>query len=256
MTVVDDYWGGHTVNDTAFGSAAESLAYLAWRSEHYPLFHDLMGLWGDHKGEVVVDYGCGPGNDMVGFLTYAKAERVIGLDVSEKAIGLAAGRLALHDLTNRSELIRVSDAKPIIPLESVSVDHINCEGVLQHTSHPAEILAEFRRILRPRGTITIMVYNFDSLWTHLVSGPDRDAFRRSTDGEDCPISIAYRPEVFEAMCRTARLPVTFRGGYFNRTELDRWREVTDPCPFVRDLEVIDGYPYHHGLPAGLGGVYR
>ena len=94
-TSVDRYWSSHTVNSTPFRSASASEKYLEWRFAEYPLFREFMGLWGDHTGHVVLDYGCGPGNDVTGFLLYSGADRVVGVDVSKKALELARARIEL-----------------------------------------------------------------------------------------------------------------------------------------------------------------
>src|SRR5215510_3492022 len=75
---VDDYWASFTVRAEPFDSPAASLAYLDWRFEQYPLFREFMGLYGDHERDVVLDYGCGPGNDIVGFLVLGRARKVGG----------------------------------------------------------------------------------------------------------------------------------------------------------------------------------
>jgi hypothetical protein len=85
--------------------------------------------------------------------------------------------------------------------------------VIHHTPNPKEIIAEFHRVLRPGQKAQIMVYNFESIWVHLyvayqrqvVEGIDaklplEEAFRKSTDGEHCPISRFYRIEDFLALC--------------------------------------------------------
>ena len=276
VTAVEAYWTTHVVRPEPFGSAVESLAYLDWRSEEYPLFHDLMGLWGAHSRDVVLDYGCGPANDMVGFLVHGQAREVIGADVSTTSLDLARSRLWLHEI-DRWRLVKVSDTDPTIPLDTGSVDHIYCQGVLHHVSNPAAILAEFRRVLRPGGTASIMAYSRDSLFFHLyvawkrqlVRAIDRDlpvevAFSRSTDGLDCPVSRCYRPSEFMALCEG--WDIEFRGGYFNRSELRLWerygqtaiadgRLAVEHRDFLRGLVEIDGYPHHSGLPAGIGGVY-
>src|SRR5581483_2654463 len=89
---------------------------------------------------------------------------------------------------------------------------------------PGRVLAEFRRVLRPGGTANVMVYNYDSLWLHLYvawqkrivegrfAGLDlRQAFARTTDGDDCPVAAVYRPAEFEALARGAGLPLAFAG---------------------------------------------
>jgi ubiquinone/menaquinone biosynthesis C-methylase UbiE len=281
-TSVERYWGRYLVNPIPFRSARQSLRYLARRSAEYPLFEQLMELNADHSDDVVLDYGCGPGNDLVGFAVRCKARRVIGLDVSMQALELARGRLALHGLdATRVELMQVSDAAPRIALGTASVDYLYCEGVLHHASHPAEILSELKRVLRTGGRGHLMVYNRNSLWFHLYTAYCRqivdrayaglsvdDAFQRNTDGEDCPIARAYRPEDFAALCRDAGFRVEFLGGYFASLELDLFRSTREPAladsrlaveqgEFLSDLTVgADGYPRYEGRYAGVGGVFR
>ncbi|MCC5736361.1 class I SAM-dependent methyltransferase, partial [Klebsiella pneumoniae] len=127
---VEKYWSEHTVNSIPFKSKEESLKYLEWRSEQYPFFHELMGLWGNHAGKVILDYGCGPGNDTVGFLQYSHAQQIIGMDVSPTALSLASHRLSFHDDADlsRVRLIRVQERKPNIPLADESVDFIYSQG--------------------------------------------------------------------------------------------------------------------------------
>jgi ubiquinone/menaquinone biosynthesis C-methylase UbiE len=281
-TSVEVYWGRHTVNSNPFRSAGESLRYLVKRSEQYPLFERLMELHADHSRDVVLDYGCGPGNDLVGFAVRGKARRVIGLDVSMRALLLARSRLALHGLdASRVELMQVSDDEPRIPLETGSVDYLYCEGVLHHTTHPEAILAELARVMRADARGHIMVYNRHSLWFNLYTAYVRqivegafsglsveDAFQRSTDGEDCPIARAYRPEDFAALCRAAGFRVSYLGGYFAKEELALFqttlpaaladsRLAVEQQEFLRGLTLdADGYPRYEGNYAGVGGVFR
>lgn len=280
-TVVDAYWGQHTVNSTPFESEEASLDYLEWRFQEYPLFRELMELWGDHSDQVVLDYGCGPGNDLIGFLAYSHAKKVIGIDVSEKALALASQRLFLHRVDPQHvELIKISDAEPKIPLENQSVDYIYCEGVLHHTSYPEKILAEFGRILRPGGTASIMVYNYNSIWLHLYTAYEKmilqnafpglsllDAFARNTDGVQCPISRCYRPDEFTHLCAAAGFQTEYRGGYLSKFEMDLLRKLISQATnderlleehknFLKALTYdSNGYPLFEGKHAGIGGVY-
>jgi len=281
MNEVEAFWTGYTVRNKEFTSAEESLAYLEWRSYEYPLFHELMGLWGDHSKETVLDFGCGPGNDLVGFLAHGNAKHVIGVDVSVTSLGLAKSRLRLHGIdSSRYALVKTIDTAPWIPIPDASVDCIYSQGVLHHTSNPAAILAEFYRVLRPGGTASIMAYNYDSLFLHLYVAyeqqvrnrvdellPIEEAFRRSTDGVGCPISTPYHASDFSEMCKQAGFSGCFVGGYFAKLELDLWaseryrafednRLADEHRAFLRDLVMVDGYPTLNGLPAGIGGVYR
>lgn len=281
-TPVDAYWAEHTVHSTPFRSARASLAHLRQRSRDYPLFEPLMELYGDHSGHTVVDYGCGPGNDLVGFLLAGQARRVIGIDVSRKALDLARRRLALHHFdATRAALILIGDGDVRIPLDDASIDYLYCEGVLHHTSNPGGALQEFRRIIKPGAKVAIMVYNRDSLYYHLYTAYQRqvldgafsgltvdEAFRRNTDGEECPISRAYRPGDFLADCERAGFIARFVGGYFAEPELPLFRSLRERAQaderlahehraFLDELEVgADGYPRYHGQFAGVGGVFH
>ena len=141
-TAVDQYWSRHTVRAQRFRSRRASERNLEWRFAEYPLFREFSALWGEHDDDVILDYGCGPGNDLTGFAVHTRARQVIGFDVSQTALDLAARRLALHDVADRVQLLRGADDDPAIPLADDAVDHVNCLGVLHHTSHPDAILAE------------------------------------------------------------------------------------------------------------------
>jgi SAM-dependent methyltransferase len=281
-TAVDSYWGEHTVFAPPLRTARASLRYLRRRAREYPLFEHLMGLYGDHGNDTVVDYGCGPGNDLVGFLVAGQARRVIGIDVSRKALELARRRLALHRIDgDRVRLILVADGDASIPLDSASVDLLYCEGVLHHTSDPSGLLREFHRVLKPNAGAAIMVYNRNSLYYHLYTAYQRqvldgafagltldEAFRRNTDGEECPISRAYAPDDFVVACQTAGFRTRFVGGYFAMLELEGFRALAPQAKadqrlsaehraFLSELEVgSDGFPTYRGHYAGVGGVYH
>jgi SAM-dependent methyltransferase len=280
-TAVDEYWNQHTIHSRPFVSARESERYLRTRNAGYPMFPELMDLYGDHERDVILDYGCGPGDDVTGFLLWSRAKKVIGMDVSGKALGLLRHRLALHRVDlGRVELIRITDASGRIPLPDSSIDWLQCGGVLHHTTRPLEIVKEFARVLKPGAEGRLMLYNRDSVMYHVFIAYAQlivndafpgltvdQAFTKSTDGPDCPISDAWPPERVLNLIRDAGLEGTFRGGYVSVLELDWLRSygagaAAEPRldeehrSFVRDLVLTErGLPTWHGKLAGIGGVY-
>lgn len=282
MSRVDVYWNMHTVFAKRFKTVEESIQNLQWRFVQYPLFAEMMDLYGRHEGEVILDYGCGPGNDLIGFLLFSGPRRIIGMDISSKALALAAARLELHQVDpERVTLIHASDNAIVIPLAENTVDYIYSGGVLHHTSDPPAILREFHRILKPGKTACIMVYNKNSLWYHLNTAYYKmivmnafsglsvaEAFSRNTDGEYCPIARCYSPEEFISLCGGAGFTAKFRGGYLSQVELDLMAEyyeqaLADPRlagEHKQFLERVrcdgDGFPIYEGKFAGIGGVYH
>lgn len=281
-TAVDQYWGSHTVRARRFGSRRASERDLEWRFAEYPLFRELSGLWGSHDGEVLLDYGCGPGNDLTGYALYTGARRIIGLDVSATALARARARLDLHRVApERVELVQGSDATVEIPLEDESVDFLQSLGVLHHTSDPEAILRELHRVLRRGGRGLVMVYNRASLWFHLYTAYEKmvvadafpgldvhEAFRRNTDGPECPISRSYPPAEWVAMCEAAGFEARFVGGYLSKNELralgQSWAQAiaderlgAEHRDFLRALTFdFAGRPMFEGAHAGIGGTYH
>jgi len=279
---VDDYWTGHLVNDAPFLTARQSQRYLEWRFREYPLFRELSGLYGVHDGEAVLDYGCGPGNDLTGFALHTRARRIVGADVSPSALELARHRLSLHGVgPERVQLVRLTDDRPGLPFADGEFDFVSSQGVLHHTSDPLAILRELHRVLRPGGEGSIMVYNRDSVWLHLHVAWEvlirdgrwpglsaEEAFGRTTDGEDCPIANCYRGGEFVALLEEAGFEARYLGGYLSQWELRALREswgfaiaderlAPEHRAFLRGL----GYdherrPMHGDLHAGIGGTYR
>ena len=123
-----------------------------------------------------------------------------------------------------AQLIRLDLRRTELPLPSASVDYVHCSGVLHHLPDTLATLRELRRVLRPDGMARFMVYNRDSVFVHLYVAYQRcildgafpgrsldEAFTRSTDGPDCPISRPYRPAEFVALCEEAGFEARFAG---------------------------------------------
>lgn len=209
------YWTEHNVTlHKQFSSVEDSIAYLKWRCDEYPGTLELLPHAG-HNGKVILDYGCGPGNDLLGFCLASTPHTLIGADVSSTSLAQARARLDLHGFSADLHLL---DPAAGIPLPNACVDYIHCAGVLHHVADPLPILKEFRRVLKPSGEVRMMIYNRDSLWMHLYVAYHRkillrrfskntldEVFAKSTDGEDCPISRAYRAEEWNHLCAQAGL---------------------------------------------------
>jgi len=281
-TAVDRYWSVHTVNSAAFRTQWESGKYYEWLIRDYPLLAEFMDFHTDRSGQAVLDYGCGPGNDIFRLLVVNNAARVTGVDISLKALELARRRLSLYEINpDRLELIQWSDSLEHLPVDDACIDHINCAGVLHHTSNPGEILGGFHRVLKNGSAGNIMIYNQDSVFYHLNIAyltmiiedrfpgmNEKEVFSRCTDGEECPVSRCYRPAEFSAICRDAGFQVDYAGGYFNRIELHWLRKFGKKAIFDKRLAEVhreflagleydeNGYPKFEGKHAGVGGVYK
>lgn len=83
---------------------------------------------GDVKDQLVLDYGCGSGDDSI--MIANRGGNVIGVDISPDLILLAEKRLKAHNLADKAEF-RVGSAHDL-PLEDESVDVVFGMAILHH----------------------------------------------------------------------------------------------------------------------------
>jgi len=274
---VAGYWTRHNVTQHyRFTSAEESLAYLRWRNDQYFGYEDLMPVTG-HDGTSILDYGCGPGHDLVGFGVHSRPRRLVGCDVSRSSLNEAQLRLGLHGIN--CELTLLDPEAGALPFSDEAFDYVHSSGVLHHTPDPVAILREFRRILRPGGQVRVMVYNYDSIWLHLYVAYQklveedqyptlsvREAFGKTTDGEDCPIALVYKPGEFIGMAERAGFAGEFLGAAISVFEASlmplRFRAIMNQRlpeehrSFLTALQLdSQGLPKVRGHYAGVDGCY-
>lgn len=282
ITKVDRYWNYHTVKALKWNSTLASKIYYKWLTNYYPLLGELMEYDVNFVNKIVLDYGCGTGNDLFRLTVINNALKVIGADVSYKALDVARRRLMVHGIDEkRCELLCTTDSTTTLPLLSNSVDFLNCAGVLQHVSQPKKILKEFYRVLKKGGSGIIMVYNYESIDLHLYVAylqmilkgkykglSIRNAFSKTTDGENCPIARCYKPKEFIALCEASGFKAEYRGGYFSADILGQYhryakealndkRLAKEHRNFLKGItENQDGYPMYQSHYAGAHGVYK
>lgn len=274
---VAQYWTRHNVTShQQFTSAQESLDAFHWRNSQYANYIALMPVAGFDDCSVL-DFGCGPGHDLVGFGVYSRCERLVGVDVSSSSMLEARARVALHDI--RADVICVPPNDPL-PFADATFDHVHSSGVLHHVEDPLAALRDLKRVMKPGGSMHVMVYHCNSIWMHLkvayqrtiVEGrfpelSQRDQFARSTDGEDCPIARCYEPHEFIDLARVAGLEARFAGAAVSLIELallpKRFEAIMDrrlpehSRAFLESLTFDDRLlPISGGHHAGVDGVYH
>lgn len=272
------YWTSHNVTThKKFKTRDESIEYFNWRNIQYPGYINLLPVTG-FDGKSIVDFGCGPGHDLVGFSEFSNPSSLIGVDVSSTSLAEAGQRLKLH--RKSVELIKIEAEDACLPIEDNSIDYIHCSGVLMHLKSPVQVLSEFFRVLKDDGSIRLMVYNHDSLWLHLyvahvLKGADvryarlsiEEAFARSTDGFDCPISGKWTPDEMTDLSSQVGFSCRHLGNAVSLFELSllpqRFSALMNPefppehRNFLASLTFDQqGIPYFKGNVAGIDGCYE
>jgi len=268
MTIVDEFWNERIVGNTQwFDEEIDLLFYLQKRKDLYPEADSLLGLSLDRTGTSVLDYGSGPGLDLCGFMLNCNPKRLVGLDISAKALAHAKHNLNLLSFYN-VELYKLSDSLAEgFPEIGGTFDFILSSGVLHHTSEPQRILLYLKSLMHNNSEMRIMVYNSMSTFNHLYVIAENDGvFESYVDGGHCPIARKYSSDEFISLCNGLGFDIEFLGGYPDPREridlLERIEEaLQDNLPkatkeFLESVEVRDGLPYYNNKLCGLGGVYK
>jgi ubiquinone/menaquinone biosynthesis C-methylase UbiE len=140
--------------------------YMPWNSIPFETLIAFEEL-GDKD---VLEIGIGLGTHAQLLSPYCKS--FTGIDLTETASALTAQRLRLFGLSGRALQMDAENMQ----FTSNSFDYIWSWGVIHHSADTRRILAEMKRVLRPGGTATVMVYH-RSWWAYYVGALVRGVFR-------------------------------------------------------------------------------
>lgn len=164
----------------------DSPEYRAWRkSELTAQFFDNFSA-DDVEGKDVLDFGCGSG-DLSLIVAETGARSVSGTDLELDRVELAVTTAADSPYAEMMHFVP-STSPRVIPFDDNSFDTILCFDVMEHVMEPAEVIAEWTRVLRPGGRVLIwwmpwmhpyghhFAHVMPVPWSHLVL--DEAAFMR------------------------------------------------------------------------------
>jgi ubiquinone/menaquinone biosynthesis C-methylase UbiE len=107
----------------------------------------------------ILDVGCGTGGLLVAAAAAGRA--VVGVDIASRWLVVARRRLADRGL---SPPLIAAEAERL-PWPDASFDTVAADSLLEHLDDPGLALAEFRRVLRPGGTLVVWSPNRFTLAT-------------------------------------------------------------------------------------------
>ncbi|MGQ9628956.1 MAG: class I SAM-dependent methyltransferase [bacterium] len=198
---VRNFWNsnpcGDKYSDFPIGTKEYFVEIESHRYRTYP-FHGKVSEFGEHRGEKVLEIGCGMGTDISQFAQNGAI--VTGIDLTFEGVRLAKRRFEVFGLAGS---FCVADAENL-PFPDGEFDLVYSIGVLHHTPDTQKSVDEIYRVLKPGGKAIVMLYYEKSLlvrWYILflngvVNGRllylSRDELiARMTDGRGNPLSKCY-----------------------------------------------------------------
>lgn len=118
--------------------------------------------FGESAGRHVLEVGLGTGSDFCQWLRVGAIAH--GVDLTRASVDMVKRRIALEGMTAEVE---VGDAESL-PYPDKSFDIYYSWGVLHHTPDIDASLAEAFRVLKPGGTLKIMLYHYPSVAVFLI----------------------------------------------------------------------------------------
>ncbi len=177
----------------AIADATSRDVQAMYEENPYPRWSVLPDCAPDDAPVELLVAGCGTGREALVEAKRYRRGRVTGIDLSRVSLAYALARAREHEVANL-ELFQ-ADILQVAALGR-TFDRIRCSGVLHHMKEPVIGLRALREVLRPGGTIRLMLYS--------------KAARRAT--------LAAR-----ALARELGVPPTFDG-------IRRFREVVAALP--------------------------
>jgi SAM-dependent methyltransferase len=147
-------------NDDLYISEATIQRYLAPAEDTPFALEYAYHLLGDVGGKVVLDYGCGAGENSV--LIASHGGKPLGIDISPDLLDIAARRMDLH--MYRDHDFKVGSAHDL-PVQDASVDVVFGIAILHHLDL-ALASKEVFRVLKPGGRAIFLepVRNSKLIW--------------------------------------------------------------------------------------------
>jgi SAM-dependent methyltransferase len=142
---------------------------------------DVLGL---HRGEHVLDVGCGPG-----FLT-AELEEVVGRDGRVCGVDLSEAMLALARTRCGDQVELVAGDATRLPFADAEFDAAVATQVYEYVAEVETALVELHRVLRPAGRVVVVDTDWDSIVWH-AGDPAR--MRRVLEAWDEHLADPYLP---------------------------------------------------------------
>jgi SAM-dependent methyltransferase len=131
----------------------ERSAYQDWRDSELRSHLAECVEPAELEGKDVLDLGCGSG-ELAFYLSRMGVKSITGIDLDQELLELANSRAANHAGSPAPKFVLGIDPKKIeVPANSMDV--IVCFDVLEHILDYGEVIADWRRVLRPNGEVLI-----------------------------------------------------------------------------------------------------
>lgn len=136
-------------------------------------------------GKRVLEIGCGIGTDTISFARHGA--QVTAVDLSTESLAVARKRAEVYGLSERIDFVQANaeELTSVVPVSAY--DLVYSFGVVHHTPHPAQAVAEIRHYMSSSSELRLMVYAKNS-WKRIMIDAGYDQPEAQSG---CPIAYTY-----------------------------------------------------------------
>jgi SAM-dependent methyltransferase len=175
------------------------------RYSRYPWLYEAAEFRA-HRGERVLEIGCGTGCDLLQFAKHGAL--AVGIDVTPTHLELATLRVG------QMASVVPADATAL-PFPDESFDYVYSHGVLHHIDRPRDVVKEILRVLRPGGRFNVHVYNRWSFVPLDMMRYHGFQWRRWIENSRDPVHIElYSKRKLRKLFAPIKLEIERHEGYF------------------------------------------
>lgn len=160
---------------------------------HIPNFAEFS-KW---NGKKVLEIGCGIGTDAVNFAKHGAD--YTGIELSDVSLDITRKRFDIFGLKGAFYNIDAQDMEALSKVGS-DFDLIYSFGVIHHSPNPQKIIDNCFQLLKPDGTLKIMMYAEQS-WKKIMIDSGLDQYEAQSN---CPIAYTYTNNEIDTMLQQFR----------------------------------------------------
>lgn len=156
---VKDFWSKHPCGSQYSSNKDRKKYFEEVEAHRYKKIRSIKGIadFDQYAGKMVLEVGCGLGTDGRQFARDGAIYTGINLD--EGSTFYAKDGFDLLEV--KGTIIQMNAEKMLF--ENNTFDHIYSHGVIHHSPNTEQIVREMYRVLKPGGTINVMIYNRTSV---------------------------------------------------------------------------------------------
>jgi ubiquinone/menaquinone biosynthesis C-methylase UbiE len=139
------------------------LNYFLFKPAYRMFLEELWGWRSESKEPFdLLDVGCGTGTFDAMLAASSLPARIVGLDYSPAMCKIANSKAQAAGVSDRVRYVSADSEH--LPFADASFDVVTCSNSFHHYPNQAEVVKDFRRVLRPGGRLMLIDGYRDVLW--------------------------------------------------------------------------------------------